>query len=76
MMVIQCGKDFDPKEYLPFLSKLEKLSEFERRYEIDVSLKRHESALRHLSKCGAERFEECLKLVHDHKLHDVALQVQ
>ena len=42
----------DPKEYLPFLNELRKLSQFYRQYRIDVHLHRYEQALENISHCG------------------------
>ena len=42
----------DPKEYLPFLNELKKLSPYYRQYRIDVHLRRYERALENISQCG------------------------
>ena len=42
----------DPKEYLPFLNELKKLSPYYRQYRIDVHLRRYERALVNISQCG------------------------
>ncbi|KAI9849569.1 MAG: hypothetical protein M1838_000111 [Thelocarpon superellum] len=63
----------DPREYLPFLQKLQEMTQLRRQYTIDDGLKRHGKALKHLHDMEAvqevnlyvvkhELFEEGLKL--------------
>eukprot|EP01132_Coremiostelium_polycephalum_P004274 gene4274-5347_t len=63
----------DPKEYMSFLSDLQKMEKFYQRYSIDKHLGRWELALENLSKAGEEYFEDCLKIMKDHKLYKEAL---
>lgn len=65
----------DPKEYLPFLNELKQLEENYRKYRIDNHLKRHNKALQHIVKCGAEKLEECLELIEKHNLYTHALRL-
>eukprot|EP01083_Nonionella_stella_P057642 151225_1 len=74
MMVVQQGKDFDPKEYLPFLTELQKMGTNECRHAIDMHLKRYSRALAHLARCEG-RFEDCLTLIEEHKLFSEAREI-
>ncbi|KAI8484997.1 hypothetical protein Bbelb_372430 [Branchiostoma belcheri] len=65
----------DPKEYLPFLKKLQNMEENLQRYTIDLHLKRYHKAAQHLSKCGPDRFADLLVLVKEHKLYKSVLQL-
>lgn len=67
LMVAQHSQK-DPREYLPFLSELQKLDFNYQRFSIDNHLKKYISALDHLSKCGPERFEEVILYAKKHKL--------
>ncbi|XP_073242058.1 elongator complex protein 1-like [Porites lutea] len=65
----------DPKEYLPFLNNLRKLETNFQRYTIDKYLKRYSKAIRHLSLCSAEHFEELVSVVKEHCLFKEALKL-
>ncbi|CAB4001430.1 Elongator complex 1 [Paramuricea clavata] len=65
----------DPKEYLPFLNNLRKMEENYQKYSIDKYLKRYSKAIKHLAKCGPERFNECLELIKEQNLYTEALQL-
>lgn len=80
----------DPKIYLPMLRRWrEEIPEAEARYEVDVKLKRYESALRHLAAAAAEvvdqeeafsdeedeHFRKCLKFIEEHSLHKLGLEL-
>ncbi|XP_033730609.1 putative elongator complex protein 1, partial [Pecten maximus] len=65
----------DPKEYIPFLNQLRKLSGHFQLYTIDEHLKRYSKALVHISKCGPEHFETCKTSIQKHKLYTEALQL-
>jgi len=73
----------DPKVYLPMLKRWKELPESTARYEVDVKLKRYESALRHLVDSGQaeeEMYDEdhtakCLKFVEEHSLHKLGLDL-
>lgn len=65
----------DPKEYLPYLNSLRQMETNYQRYTIDKHLRRFPKALQHITKCGHERFNECLQFIEQHKLHKEALQL-
>jgi elongator complex protein 1 len=71
----------DPKVYLPMLKRWrDELPESTARFEVDVKLKRYESALRHLvssseSKEPDDHLENCLKFIEEHKLHSLGLEL-
>ncbi|KAJ5112266.1 hypothetical protein N7532_000311 [Penicillium argentinense] len=63
----------DPREYLPFLRKLQQLPETRRQFEIDNHLSRFEKALKHLFTLAAH--EELRSYVIKHVLYKEALEV-
>lgn len=72
----------DPKIYLPMLKHWKELPESTARYEVDVKLKRYESALRHLVNSGQhtedndeDHTAKCLKFVEEHSLHKLGLDL-
>lgn len=68
----------DPKVYLPMLKRWRELPEDTAKYEVDVKLKRYESALRHLvGAClsSTDGFEKCLKFIEEHGLHKLGLDL-
>lgn len=65
----------DPKEYLPFLNNLRKMEKNFQRFTIDKYLRRYSQAIKHLSLCGAEHFEELVSLVKEHCLFKEALKL-
>ncbi|XP_068740348.1 elongator complex protein 1-like [Montipora capricornis] len=65
----------DPKEYLPFLNNLRKMETNFQRYSIDKYLRRYSKAIKHLSLCGDEHFEELVSLVKEHCLFKEALKL-
>ena len=82
------NSQMDPKVYLPMLKRLRSLPEFEAKYEVDVKLKRFESALTHLYKLGVpefdsdskvdfseEQFSKCMKFIEEHQLHQLGLEL-
>ena len=48
----------DPRVYLVLLKRYASLPRYDMRYEIDIRLKRYESALRHLVRMGDDEEEE------------------
>ena len=65
----------DPKVYLPMLKRWrDELPECVARFEVDVKLKRYESALRHLVSSG-ENKGSCLEFIEEHKLHSLGLEL-
>ncbi|XP_029166752.1 putative elongator complex protein 1 isoform X2 [Nylanderia fulva] len=73
-MFVASKSSKDPKEYIPYLNSLKKLSENYMKYSIDMHLKRYESALEHISK-DSTKFEECFNLVLHQKLYSKALKL-
>lgn len=81
----------DPKIYLPMLKRWKELPQFIAKYEVDVKLKRYESALRNLVACYREEtntpqtlisparpavgFSQCLEFIETHKLHRLGLEL-
>eukprot|EP00581_Thalassiosira_minuscula_P011614 CAMPEP_0183715248 /NCGR_PEP_ID=MMETSP0737-20130205/9558_1 /TAXON_ID=385413 /ORGANISM="Thalassiosira miniscula, Strain CCMP1093" /LENGTH=680 /DNA_ID=CAMNT_0025944337 /DNA_START=4 /DNA_END=2046 /DNA_ORIENTATION=+ len=73
----------DPKVYLPMLKRWRELPEDTARYEVDVKLRRYESALRHLVAAGKveeessmdEHFGKCIKFIEEHNLHKLGLEL-
>ena len=74
----------DPKVYLPMLKRLRDLPTYLARFDVDVKLKRFESALRHLvaSSSYNETDEEktnhhnnCMKFIEEHSLHTLGLEL-
>ncbi|KAJ3312662.1 hypothetical protein HDV04_002804 [Boothiomyces sp. JEL0838] len=63
----------DPREYLPFLSNLQKMESNYQKFSIDDHLGKKVKALKHLAMCGDERFEELLKYIQKHDLYQNAL---
>mmetsp|Transcript_17532 Transcript_17532/g.36805 ORF Transcript_17532/g.36805 Transcript_17532/m.36805 type:complete len:1678 (-) Transcript_17532:61-5094(-) len=73
----------DPKVYLPMLKRWREMPDSMARYEVDVKLKRYESALRHLVAAGrdedqtsnAEHISKCLKFIESQGLHKLGLEL-
>ncbi|OQE21086.1 hypothetical protein PENSTE_c012G01680 [Penicillium steckii] len=63
----------DPREYLPFLRKLQQLPETRRKFEIDNHLSRFEKALKHLYALAAH--EEIQAYIIKHILYKEALEI-
>ncbi|KXS12071.1 IKI3-domain-containing protein [Gonapodya prolifera JEL478] len=66
---------WDPKEYLAFLSQLRTLDKPIQRFRIDDYLKRHSKTLKNLSEASQDHFSEALTYISRHKLHSVALDI-
>mmetsp|Transcript_23669 Transcript_23669/g.27368 ORF Transcript_23669/g.27368 Transcript_23669/m.27368 type:complete len:1514 (+) Transcript_23669:153-4694(+) len=82
------NSQMDPKVYLPMLKRLKSLPEFEAKYEVDVWLKRYESALTHLFKLGIpentseydvkiseDHFLKCKTFIEKHQMHKLGLKL-
>lgn len=83
------NSQMDPKVYIPMLKRLNEIPEFQAKYEIDVRLKRFESALIHLFKLGVpdfdkdfahldykeEDFTKCKEFISEHQLHELGLDL-
>ncbi|KAH7149809.1 IKI3 family-domain-containing protein [Dactylonectria estremocensis] len=63
----------DPREYLPFMQNLHKLTELRRKFEIDDHLARREKALGHLQTLDA--FDELVAYTTQHSLYHDALRL-
>lgn len=61
--IVALNSQKDPKEFLPFLKGLENLPPAVMRYTIDLRLRRHESALRHIVAAGDAYHEDCMNLL-------------
>lgn len=60
----------DPKEYLPFLNELDAVTDVHfRRFSIDNSLKRYDSAVRHLCHCRPVRTKEIVSYMKLHRIY-------
>lgn len=63
----------DPREYLPFLQKLQEMSPLRRQFSIDDHLGRHSKALSHLYECSQEDSSELEAYTVKHSLYQDAL---
>ncbi|KAG9229092.1 elongator complex protein-like protein 1 [Amylocarpus encephaloides] len=63
----------DPREYLPFMQKLQEMTELRRRFGIDDHLSRHEKALTQLHALDA--FRELQTYTQKHALYQAALSL-
>lgn len=82
------NSQMDPKIYLPMLKRLRSLPDYEAKFEVDVKLKKFESALSHLYKlgvtefdaeskmeCSQDHFVRCLSFIEEHQLHQLGLEL-
>jgi len=82
------NSQMDPKVYLPMLKRLRSLPVYEAKYEVDVRLKRYESALKNLYRMGVPEFDadsklefssdhfiKCKKFIEEQKLHQLGLEL-
>ncbi|KAJ3055398.1 hypothetical protein HK097_010674, partial [Rhizophlyctis rosea] len=74
LMVAQHSQK-DPREYLPFLSELQKLEKNYQRFRIDDHLGKREKALASLSLAGDERHDEALHYIKRYSLHKAAVEI-
>lgn len=59
----------DPGEYLLELQSFASITDQNyRKHAIDLRLRRYDSALRHIVRCGKDRFEEAIALAREHDL--------
>lgn len=73
LMVAQKSQK-DPKEYLPFLTHLQKLEPVEfQHYAIDLHLERWDKALQNLALAGEQYSSQCISLITDHNLYEQAI---
>ncbi|KAK1321359.1 Elongator complex protein 1 [Acorus calamus] len=74
--IVALNSQKDPKEFLPFLRELEKLSPVIMQYTIDLRLRRYESALKHIASAGEAYEEDCRNLIKNKPhLFPLALQL-
>uniref|UniRef100_A0A1B6JQ08 IkappaB kinase complex-associated protein n=1 Tax=Homalodisca liturata TaxID=320908 RepID=A0A1B6JQ08_9HEMI len=64
----------DPKEYVPYLTKLQQMDPAYMRFTIDKRLRKPQSALRNLVQCK-DRTEECIQYVKSSGLYTLALEL-
>jgi len=82
------NSQMDPKVYLPMLKRWRNLPDAGAKYEVDVRLKRYDSALKNLVQLGQDEtessevagsddahFEKCLSFINEHKLHKLGLEL-
>ncbi|KAI8827292.1 IKI3 family-domain-containing protein [Fimicolochytrium jonesii] len=74
LMVAQHSQK-DPREYLPFLSGLQKLEPHYQRYMIDDHLGKRAKALGHLSLAGEQYYKDCLAYMDKHNLYNAAMTI-
>lgn len=74
IMVAQLSQK-DPREYLPFLTELQKLEKYYQRFKIDDHLRRHERALENLALAGEAHWDECCKYMERHGLYQAGLRI-
>jgi elongator complex protein 1 len=65
----------DPKEYLPYLQELSHMDEVDRRYRINLDLKRYDTALEELYKGGEQHYNSCIELIEKHNLYMLGLKL-
>lgn len=65
----------DPKEYLPYLKKLQEMDPVLMKYQINIDLKNYEDALTELAKGDEKYFEICLELINKHELYELAFSL-
>ncbi|KAF2663962.1 elongator complex protein-like protein 1 [Microthyrium microscopicum] len=63
----------DPREYLPYIQKLQEMSAVRRQFAIDNDLKRHNKAIGHLHSLSA--FEEVKQYAEKHELYNAAIEL-
>ena len=69
-LMVANRSQMDPKEYLPFLNELDAMTDpHMRRFTIDNSLKRYESAARHLCRCQPIRTSEIVSYMKLHRTY-------
>lgn len=70
---VPSNRNQDPREYLPFLRKLQQLPDDRRRFEIDNYLGRWAKALKHLHALSA--YDEIRSYVIKHELYKEAIDL-
>lgn len=62
----------DPKEYLPYLKKLQEMDPVLMKYQINMDLKNYEDALIELSKAEEKHFDLSIDLINKYELYELA----
>eukprot|EP01130_Rhizamoeba_saxonica_P018104 TRINITY_DN8970_c0_g1_i1.p1 TRINITY_DN8970_c0_g1~~TRINITY_DN8970_c0_g1_i1.p1 ORF type:complete len:1235 (+),score=288.72 TRINITY_DN8970_c0_g1_i1:3753-7457(+) len=75
ILLVAQKSQMDPKEYMQFLAKLQKMEENVRKYNIDVFLERYDKALNNIFNAGDEYFDEALQLIVDKNLFKLAINI-
>lgn len=65
----------DPKEYLPYLKKLQEMDPVLMRYQINMDLKNYEDALYELSKSDEKHFNLSIDLINKYELYELAFSL-
>lgn len=61
--IVALNSQKDPKEFLPLLQELERMPQLLTQYNIDLKLKRYESALRNIVAAGDSYYEDSMNLM-------------
>ncbi|KAH0907402.1 hypothetical protein HID58_039229 [Brassica napus] len=61
--IVALNSQRDPKEFLPYLQELERMSEPLMHFNIDLKLQRFDSALKSIVSAGDEYFPDCMDLI-------------
>jgi elongator complex protein 1 len=68
----------DPKEFLPYLKKLQDLSEVDAilmKYQVNIDLKNYEDALYELSLGEGKYFDKCVELITKYELYEQSFKL-
>ncbi len=65
----------DPKEYLPYLKKLQEMDPILMKFQINYDLKYYEEALSELGTGQEKYFEKCLQVIEKHQLYEYSLKL-
>jgi len=65
----------DPKEYLPYLKKLQEKEPVLMKYQINMDLKNYEDALYELSRAENKFFSLCLDLINKYELYEFSFSL-
>ncbi|KFK25593.1 hypothetical protein AALP_AA8G134800 [Arabis alpina] len=61
--IVALNSQRDPKEFLPYLQELERMSEPLMHFNIDIKLQRFDSALKNIVSAGDDYFPDCMNLM-------------
>jgi len=65
----------DPKEYLPYLKKLQEMDPVLMKYTINIDLKNYEDALIELGKAENKFFDLSIELINKHEMYELAFTI-